>query len=593
MSAFSSTRLLAWRKKNISDKSLVYVLSIIIGIIAGLAAVVLKTFVHYIEYFLRNTSRIEKADWLYLLIPLAGILITVLYVRFFVKEDISHGVSKILYAISKRNSKVKKHNMYSSIVACTFTGGFGGSVGMEAPILYSGAAIGSNLGQLFRLNYKTLTLLIGCGVAGALAAIFKAPITGMIFALEVLMLDLTATSIIPLLISTVTGAIVSMLVLGEKIEFYFTLKDPFNYNNIPFYIILGVFSGFISLYFSRMTAWIEKIFKEFNNPYRKAIFGGIAVSILIFIFPPLYGEGYTAMKSILSGNTQELFNNSLLYSFNKSEWFFLLFIIALIFFKVIAMAATTGSGGIGGIFAPSLFVGGATGFAFSKFFNLLFPSWIHLSESNFTLVGMAGIMAGVVYAPLTAIFLIAEITGGYALFIPLIITASISYITMRYFEKYSIYTKRLAQQGELITHDKDKAVLSFLKIEDVLETNFSVVKETTTLGELVTTIARSKRNIFPVVDHDNNFIGLITLDDVRSVMFEKERYNNTLVRDLMKQPTDIVSSEDSMEVVMQKFKEQSVWNLPVLDNEKYLGFISRSNLFNIYRRKLLDFFDEI
>ncbi|MFH0867297.1 MAG: chloride channel protein [Bacteroidota bacterium] len=593
MSAFSSTRILAWRKKNIRDKSLVFVLSIIIGIAAGLAAVLLKTSVHYIEYFLRNTSRIEKQDWFYLLIPLAGILITVLYVRFFVKDDISHGVSKILHSISKRNSKIKKHNMYSSVVSCTFTGGFGGSVGMEAPILYTGAAIGSNLGQLFRLNYKTLTLLIGCGVAGALSAIFKAPIAGMIFALEVLMLDLTAASIIPLLLSTVTGAIISMLLLGEKIEFYFTLRDPFNYHNIPFYILLGIFSGFISLYFTRMTGWIEKIFSEFKNPYRKAIFGGLAVSILIFFFPPLYGEGYTAMKSILSGNTQELFNNSLFYSSGDSQWFFLFFIVALIFFKVIAMAATTGSGGIGGVFAPSLFVGGATGFAFSKFINIISPSWIRLSESNFTLVGMAGLIAGVMQAPLTAIFLIAEITGGYGLFIPLIITASISYMTIHYFEKYSIYTKKLAKHGELITQDKDKAVLHFMKIQDVLETNFSVVKENASLGELVKIISKSKRNIFPVLDEHYHFLGMIVLDDVKEVMFKKEEYDKIFVRDLMVQPLDYVTLSDTMQTVAEKFKIAGLWNLPVIEDNRYLGFVSRANVFNVYREKLKEFTEDV
>ncbi|HNW97282.1 MAG TPA: chloride channel protein [Bacteroidales bacterium] len=590
MSYFSTIRFLEGRKKLFQGKNLVFILSIVIGIIAGFAAVLLKTSVHYIEHFLRNTSEIEEQDWLYLGIPLVGILITVLYIKFFVKDDIGHGVSKVLYAISKRYSKIKKHNMYSSIVACTFTGGFGGSVGMEAPILYTGAAIGSNIGQIFNLPYKTLTLLIGCGVAGAMSAIFKAPIAGMIFALEVLMLDLTAFSIIPLLTTTVTGAIVSMLLLGEKIEFYFTIRDPVNYKNIPFYILLGIFTGFISLYFVRMNSFIEKIFNEFHNPLKKAIFGGIAVSILIFLFPPLYGEGYTAMKSILSGNTQELFNNSLFYSYSNDFIYFLLFLLALIFFKVIAMSATTGSGGIGGVFAPSLFVGGVTGFAFSKFLNTLSISWINLSESNFTLVGMAGLIAGVVYAPLTAIFLIAEITGGYQLFIPLIITSSISFITMRFFEKYSIYTKKLAQQGNLITHDKDKAVLSFLKIEDVLETNFLVVKENATLGELVKIIAHSKRNIFPVINNEDKFSGYVLLDDVREIMFDNEKYNEVFVKDIMMQPPDIVAMDDNMEQVMQKFKDQSIWNLPVIDNGKYIGFISRSNLFNIYRKKLLEFF---
>jgi len=395
-----------------------------------------------------------------------------------------------------------------------------------------------------------------------------------------------------LLISTVTGAIVSMLLLGEKIEFYFTLRDPFNYHNIPFYILLGIFTGFISLYFMRITGWVEKIFSEFKNPYRKVLFGGLAVSILIFLFPPLYGEGYTAMKSILSGNTHELFNNSLFYSMGDNHWFLLLFAIALIFFKVIAMAATTGSGGIGGVFAPSLFVGGVTGFAFSRFINILAPSWVKLSESNFTLVGMAGLIAGVMQAPLTAIFLIAEITGGYGLFIPLIITASISYITIHYFEKYSIYTKELGQQGELLTQDKDKTVLHFMKIEEVLETNFSVISEDATLGELVKIIARSKRNIFPVVDEHYHFLGMIKLDDVKEIMFTKELYGISKVKDLMVQPMDYVTLSDSMETVAEKFKTAGLWNLPVIEDDRYLGFVSRANVFNKYREKLKEFTED-
>lgn len=592
MPKFSSTQINEWRKKNLRERSLVLALSIIIGIIAGLAAVALKTAVHYLEYFLTNSSHIEKQDWLYLLIPVAGIVITVLFVQFFVKDDISHGVSKILLSISRLNSKIKKHNTYSSIAACTFTGGFGGSVGMEAPILYTGAAIGSNIGQLFRLNYKTLTLLVGCGVAGALSAIFKAPIAGVVFALEVLMLDLTASSIIPLLISTVSGTLVSMLLLGEKIEFYFTLKDPFNYHNIPFYILMGVLSGFISLYFTRMTGWVEKLFSEFNNPYRKAILGGLAVSILIFIFPPLYGEGYTAMKTILSGNTQELFNNSFFYSQGDNEWFFLIFLAALIFFKVIAMAATTGSGGVGGVFAPSLFVGGVMGFGFSRLINIISPSWIKLSESNFTLVGMAGLIAGVMQAPLTAIFLIAEITGGYGLFIPLIITASISYITIHYFEKYSIYTRELGQEGELLTQDKDKTVLHFMKIEDVLETNFSVTRENASLGELVKIISKSKRNIFPVIDENYHFLGMVILDDVKEVMFKKELYSKIYVKDLMVQPLDHATLSDTMETVAEKFKIAGLWNLPVIEDNRYLGFVSRANVFNVYRDKLKEFTED-
>ena len=581
-----------WRIKNVKEKQLVYFLSIAIGLIAGLAAVALKTSVHHIEAFFRDSDNMEMQNWHYLLLPGIGILLTVLFIRFFVKDDIGHGVAKILYSISKGNGKIKKHNTYSSIVACSFTGGFGGSVGMEAPILYTGAAIGSNLGKLFQLNHRTLTLLIGCGVAGALAAIFKAPITGLIFAFEVLMLDLTTSSMIPILMATVTGAIVSSMLLGEKIEFYFTIKETFQYINIPFYILLGVFTGLISLYFVRTTSFVEGLFKKQSNPYKKLIVGGLALGIMIYYFPPLYGEGYTAMKSVLTGKTHSLLDNSLFYHVSDNQWTFLLFLAILLILKVIAMAVTTGSGGIGGVFAPSLFMGGVTGLTFAKAINIFSPDWFKLPESNFTLVGMAGILAGVMQAPLTSIFLIAEITGGYGLFIPLIITASISFITIHYFEKYSIYTKRLAQDGDLIMHDKDKAILTIMKVESVIEKNFITVDANATLGDLVKVIAKSKRNIFPVIDNQYHFLGMIMLDDVRGVMFNKNDYNKILVKDLMIQPSAYISLSDNMETVMEKFKPSGLWNLPVIEDERYIGFVSRSNVFNIYRKKLIEFAEE-
>jgi CIC family chloride channel protein len=581
-----------WRIKNVKEKQFVYFLSIAIGLIAGLGAVVLKTSVHHIESFLRNTESSEKQNLYFLILPGIGILLTVLYIKFFVKEDIGHGVTKILYALSKKNSKIKRHNTYSSIIACSFTGGFGGSVGMEAPILYTGAAIGSNIGQIFNLNYKSLTLLVACGVAGALAAIFKAPITGVIFAFEVLLLDLTTASIIPILMSAVTGAIVSSLLLGKQIEFYFTLKDTFNFVAIPFYILLGIFAGFISLYFVKTNAFVEKLFGEIYNPYKKLILGGILLGAMIYFFPPLYGEGYTAMKSILSGKTQVILDNSLFYQQYNNEWILLLFLGIILFLKVIAMAITTGSGGIGGVFAPSLFMGGVTGFTFAKAINIFSSSWIKLSESNFTLVGMAGLIAGVMQAPLTAIFLIAEITGSYGLFIPLIITSSISFITIHYFEKYSIYAKKLAQHGDLVHHDKDKAILTHMDISHVIEKNLTPVDVNASLGDLVKIIAKSKRNIFPVIDNQFHFMGIILLDDVREVMFQKEKYNELLVRDLMTQPSEHVNLSDNMETVMEKFKTSGLWNLPVIEDNRYVGFVSRANVFNEYRKKLMEFAEE-
>ena len=580
------------RRNKANERRLVFLLCIVIGLVAGLAAVVLKTSVHYIEAFLLSTSDSHNQNWLFITLPVIGIFITVLFIRLFIKEDISHGVTQILSAISLKSSRIKKHNMYSSIVGCAFTGGFGGSVGMEAPILYTGAAIGSNLGQVFNLNYKTITLLVGCGTAGALAAIFKAPITGMIFAMEVLMLDLTASSIIPLLITTVTATMLSTFLLGEKIEFYFTIKDVFNPNAIPFYILLGVFTGLVSLYFTKAYVYVERQFSRVNNWFVRIIVGGLSLGILIFLFPPLFGEGYTSMKLVLSGKIHELLNNSLFYGVNVNEWMFVGFLLFILLFKVIATAATTGSGGIGGIFAPSLFMGGIAGFAFVRSMNMLFPDSWKLSENNFTLVGMAGLIAGVIHAPLTAIFLIAEITGGYELFIPLIITASISYLTIKLFEPHSIYAKKLAQRGELITHHKDKAILTLLKVGDLIEKNFSTVRADDTLGDLVKVISSSTRNTYPVVSYENDFLGMISLDDVRNIMFDKDMYNTIHVSSLMVQPVALVSPEDTMESVMETFKDTGLWNLPVLDDGKYLGFVSRANVFNAYRKLLIEFSEE-
>lgn len=581
------SKILIWRIRNIKTKQFIMILSVLIGVIAGLAAILLKNGVHYFENLLRNAQSEDSLNWLLLVSPVMGILITVLFIRYFIKDDIGHGVSKVLMAISKWKGNIKSHNMYSSIVSCSITGGFGGSVGMEAPVLFTGAAIGSNVGQVFHLNYKIKTLLIGCGVAAAMSAIFKAPIAGFIFVLEVLMIEITANSIIPILIATVTGTLISSFLSGKNIEFYFALQDPVKFENIPFYILLGGFTAFISLYFTRMSGFVDRMLKPIKNIYFKALIGGLILSLLIFIFPPLFGEGYTTMRSILTGNAHELLNNTFLYEFSENDWIFVLFLILLLIFKVMATALTTSGGGIGGVFAPSLFMGAITGFVFAKIINLL--GWFNISESNFTLVGMAGFLSGLMHAPLTAVFLIAEITGGYGLFIPLIITSTISYATIMYFEPHSLYTKKLALKGELITHHKDKVVLSMLKVSNVIETNFATVFPENSLGELVEKIAKSKRNIFPVLDRDNNFLGLVPLDDVREIMFDKDKYQDTFVKDLMVQSPELVSIDESLESVMKKFKESGLWNLPVLDNGKYKGFISRANVFNAYRKLLIEY----
>ena len=584
-------RFLVWRQKHISDRNFILVLCVVIGLLAAIAAVVLKTSVHYLEHWVRNTPGRYMESLFLLVFPVIGIFITVAYVRYIVKDDISHGVSKILYAISRNKGVMKLHNTWSSIVACSFTGGFGGSVGMEAPIVSTGAAIGSNVAQAVKFGHKRTSLLIGCGAAAAIAAIFKAPIAGLIFALEVLMLDLTMASIIPLLFAAVTGAIFSAIFLGEQIEFYFTLRDAFNYSAIPFYMLLGVVTGAVSLYFSWMNTRVETRVKKVANPFRRVLIGGGILGVLIFLFPPLFGEGYYTMRSLLSGQPEQLLDHSIFVGFmDDSGLVFVGFLILVLFFKAIATSLTTGAGGIGGVFAPSLFMGGITGFVFSRLVNTF--GGFKISEYNFALVGMAGLIAGVIHAPLTAIFLIAEITGGYELFIPLILTASISYLTVHYFQPHSLYTKKLAQKGHLLTHDKDQVVLTLLNVESVVETNLQTVTPDQTLGNLVGVIAKSQRNIFPVIDNENNFLGIVVLDDVREIMFDRSKYDTLKVRNMMFQPRATVSPGDSMDEVMRKFRDSGLWNMAVVDNGKYIGYVSRSNVFDVYRKKLIEFSQE-
>ncbi len=586
-----SDRFLIWRQKHLSDKHFILVLCVLIGLLASVAAVILKTSVHYIEFWVRNNPGRHMENYFFLVFPMIGILITVLYVRKIVKDDISHGVTRILYAISRSKGVMKFHNMYSSIIACAFTSGFGGSVGMEAPIVSTGAAIGSNVAQAAKFGHKRTALLIGCGAAAAIAAIFKAPIAGLIFALEVLMLDLTMASIIPLLVATVTGAIFSAIFLGEQVEFYFTLKDTFNYGAIPFYMLLGICTGAVSLYFTWMNSQVESRIKRIGDPYRRALYGGLILGVMIFLFPPLFGEGYFTMRSMLSGQPEQLLQDSIFgHLVDETGLIFVGFLLMVLLFKAVATSLTTGAGGIGGVFAPSLFMGGITGFIFSRMINLF--SGFKVSEYNFSLVGMAGLIAGVIHAPLTAIFLIAEITGGYQLFIPLILTASISYLTVVYFQPHSLYTKKLAQKGHLLTHDKDQAVLTLLNVASVVETNLNTISPDQTLGDLVKVIAHSARNIFPVIDTNNNFLGIVVLDDVREIMFDRSQYDSLKVRNLMFQPKATVSMSDSMDDVMNKFRSSGLWNMAVVEDGKYMGYVSRSNVFNVYRNMLIEFSGE-
>jgi len=574
----------------IDQVKLVYFLSLIVGLLSALAAALLKYSIHYTHKILTERITSESGSYMYLAYPLIGMLLTFLFVRYIVRDNIGHGISRILYSISRKKSHLKGHNTWTSIVASTLTIGFGGSVGAEAPIVLTGSSIGSAIGRFFKLNYKNITLLIGCGAAGAISGIFKAPIAGIVFTLEILMLDLTISSIVPLLISSVTAATVAYFLMGDKVLFSFNVVGAFNISNIPWYLLLGIISGLIALYFSKMTLFLEGSYNKITNAYLKLILGGIVLGGLIYLFPPLYGEGYDTIMSLLQGNPDLLFNNSVFSQFSDNFWGIILFLSGLVLLKVVASSSTNGAGGVGGIFAPTLFIGGINGYLIAGILKKV--TKLELPDNRFVLVGMAGMMAGVMHAPLTAIFLIAEITGGYNLLIPLIITSTAAYITTRSFEKHSIYHVQLAESGDLITHDKDKAVLTLMNWKKEIETDLLKVKPTDTLGELVKIIARSKRNLFPVVDEYNILEGVVSLDDVREIMFQQELYDNTFMRDLMTIPPSYIDKKENIETVMDAFRKTDAWNLPVLDNGYYVGFISKSRIYATYRELLVEFSEE-
>jgi len=585
---FSSMRRLVRR---IRHRQLMLGLAVIIGLLSGVAATLLKNLTHFVEVKSKSWLLGDHSSELSYLLPLGGVMLTMLFVKYLLKQDIGHGVSKILFAISRRKGHLKAHNAWSSMLASSLTVGLGGSVGLEAPIVLTGSSIGSNIGHMLRLNYKSVVLLVGCGAAGAIAGIFKAPIAALIFVFEVLMLDLTTWSMVPLLLSSVTAAIVSYFLLGEQVVFSFTISEPFAMENLPFYILLGIFTGLVSLYFTRMNQLVEHGMGKISNGLVRTLTGGLLLSVLIYLMPHLFGEGYTTLRSLLTGNSTDLLNGTIIEGFiGENALLIVGAFLGLIVFKVIAMALTTGSGGVGGIFAPSLFVGGMAGATLARTVNMFAPNPI--SENNFALVGMAGVMAGVMHAPLTAIFLIAEITGGYSLFIPLIVTATISYVTILAFQKQSIYTMRLAERGELMTHHKDKTVLSMLRVEKVLEDDFKMVKADRNLGELVKAISKSKRNIFPVVNDEKELVGVISLDDIRDIIFNTELYDKVEIAELMQTPPAIIDHREKMEKVLEIFEETGAWNLPVTENGLYRGFISRSKIFSSYRKLLKEFSDD-
>lgn len=585
-------KMLLWRQEKISEKNFLLIVSFLIGLATAFAGVALKTIIHFIHGFLTKNFTIEGANYLYLLYPVVGIFLAGLFVRKVIREDISHGVTRILYAIARRNNRIKFHNTYSSVIASAITIGFGGSVGAESPIVYTGAAIGSNVGNFFRLGPRQLLLLIGCGAAGAVAGVFKAPIAGLVFVLEILMIDLTMTSVLPLLISSVTSATVAYLIYGSGAMFAFAATDTFNLHRLPYVLLLGILCGVTALYFTKTMTWAEGIFRRFENPYHKLALGGLVLSILIFLFPPLFGEGYDSITNLINGNPMALLDGSPFYNAQSSFWLFILFMVAVTLLKVFASSATNGGGGCGGIFAPSLFLGALTGYTYSAVLNHLNPA-AAVSEKNFALMGMAGIMSGVMHAPLTGIFLIAELTGGYSLFLPLMVVSISAYATIKIFEPNNIYAIRLAQKGELITHHKDKAVLTLLNIESVIEDDFQAVTPDLTLGELVPIIAQSNRNLFPVVDENNHFLGAVMMDDIRNIMFRKELYDRFKLAQLMVTFPKVLTLKDPMNKVVSTFEELSVWNLPVVDDGgQYVGFVSKSKIFTAYREKLVEHSDD-
>ena len=567
------------------------ILSLVVGIATAVASWVLKSLIGAIRLFVEQVLIHGEYHFWYLITPMIGIALAAVFVRYVVRDDISHGITKILYAISQRKSIIKAHNMWSSVVGSALTIGFGGSVGAEAPIVLTGAAIGSNLAKAFRLNQRTMMLMIACGAAGAVGGIFKAPIAGLVFTLEVLLIDLTMTSVAPLLISSVTATALSYLFSGTAPLFPLSVYEPFTIGRIPFYLILGVVCGLISLYFTRGMNYLEQKFKRsVKTWWVKVLIGGLVLSVLIFIFPPLYGEGYEVIGDLINGNAVSSLEGSPFALLGSGQWVIPVYLTLILLVKIVASVATNGGGGVGGIFAPSLFIGCLTGFVVARAMNI---SGMAVPESNFALVGMAGLMSGVMHAPLTGIFLIAELTGGYHLFMPLMTVSVTSYIIIRIFEPHSLYAMRLAQKGELLTHNKDRSVLTLLKMDNVLETDLVTLSPDMTLGELCKVIAESKRNIFPVIDGDGHLLGILLLDEVRNIMFQPRLYTRFRVSQLMTSPAAILRHDMPMEEVMTVFEDTGAWNLPVTDNERrYLGFVSKSKIFNSYRRVLVHFSEE-
>ncbi len=586
-------KIYRWRMKNMKESSFILILSAVIGIMAGLVALTLKVSVFYlrklfVDYTIGDS---QSLFFLLLILPSMGIGLTLILKHYVINDTIKHNISSILYAISRKNSIMKQHKMFSSMLGGILTAGFGGSVGLESPIISSGAAIGSNLGRIFHFNYKTVTVLLACGSSGAISAIFNTPIAGVIFALEVLLIDLTRFSLIPLLIASVSGTIVTTVFYPTGVLFDFQIQETFHVSLIHFYVLFGLLAGIVANYFTVVFLRIEKYFSEIKSSLKKYFIGSLLFGLILLFFPMLWGEGFDVIKELLKENHIAIFEFTLYPQLTDKVWIVVLAFVFMILLKVVATALTIGAGGIGGIFAPSLFTGALTGYLFAAVVNFL-DIGVHLSLVNFTMIGMTGVLSGVLHAPLTALFLIVEITFGYELIVPLMIVSTIAFITAKRFRENSIITEQLAARGHLITHHKDKAVLTMMKLRSVLETNFIPVSLDGDLGALVKAVAKSKRNIFPVLDDDGILAGIITLDDVREIMFHTELYHTTKIRSLMSPPPAYIRLDDNMDTVMKKFNDTGAWNLPVIDKGKYIGFVSKSKMFNVYRELLVNITDD-
>ena len=583
-------KFLLWKTNNLTQHQFILILSALIGFTSGLGAVVIKNLTHFIQELLEGKFIANAHHAFYFIFPVIGLALTLIILKYGLNKKIGHGIPSTLYAISKRKGLMKPFQMYASLLTAPITVGFGGSVGLEGPTVATGASLGSNIARVFQMNQTHRTLLIGCAAAGAMSSIFKAPIAAIIFAIEVFSLDLTLVSMLPLLIASVSAILTSYFFFGSDIILPFQLQDKFIISEVPFYIILGILAAFISMYFTSVYFKINEIFKKIGSPLKRLLIGGIGLGVLVYMIPPLYGEGYSVINNLLTENYIKALGTNLFNDYLENIWVVIALLAGLVIFKIIATSLTFGAGGVGGIFAPVLFMGSAMGHGFALIINNLGILKNPISVSSFTLVGMAGLMAGVLHAPLTAIFLIAELTGGYGLFVPLMITATISFMITNQFQPHSVYTMELAMKGELLTHDKDKAVLTLMNIRNLVETNFIKLQLDMTLGDVIHKgVTKSSRNLYPVLDVKDHFVGIILLDDIRPIMFDRDLYDKVTVQELMQRAPEIIDiNKDRMQDIMRKFQESDAWNLPVIENDKYIGFVSKSKLLTAYRQKLIE-----